>query len=362
MTGREWQLRSNTDFDAVTMVALWTGQVALFAIVAIVVFVMLSRARSTFTKIRIARVTKSLRPLLAEAALVGHRQSSVSVPKILRQDRQVFLHEWNAMHESLLGDAQERLNAFGRAVGLDRIAWQWLHHRKLSTRLLATATLGHLRCARAWDPLLERLDSEESLLSLMAARALAQIDPQRAMPIIITRFLAREDWTVGRVASILTRAGHKAVVGPLLDALAAATPTEAIVLLNFVRVIPGAGTEDAIRVLLQKSTNADLIAACLKNSCSPRLLPRARQLTRHEQWHVRLHAIEFLGRVGSGRDLKYIIRALQDREWWVRYRAAQALCRLPWINLEKLRYIQGRCKDPFARDILEHVIAEAKLA
>ncbi len=355
-------MQSGTDFDLVVRVALWTGQIAVLATIAIIVFVLLSGARFRFRQSRIAALIKLWRPLLAEIALVGHKQASIAMPKLLRGDRQLFLHEWNAVQESLLGEAQGRLTAFGFYAGLDTLAWQWLHHRKLSTRLLATATLGHMRVARAWDPLLEQLDSRESLLSLMAARALAQIDAQRAMPVIIPLILAREDWTAGRLASILTRAGHEAVVGPLLDTLAAATTEQAVILLNFMNILPAAYTDDAIGYLLEKSTDAELISACLKALSSPMRLPRVRQLTRHEQWHVRLNAVEYLGRAGSESDIKYIIRALQDREWWVRYRAAQALCRLPWVDLEKLRRIQGRRRDPFARDILEQAISEASIA
>lgn len=353
---------SGTDFDLVVRIALWTGQVAVLATLAILVFVLVSRARFKARQRHIAGLIEAWRPLLAEIACVGHTKSLLKMTKLKDADRQLFLHEWNAVHESLIGEARDRLSVFGREVGLDRLAWKWLKHRELSSRLLATATLGHMREADAWGPLVLQLDSGESLLSLMAARALAQIDPQRALPIIVPHIVTREDWTAGRVASILTRAGHDAVVRPLLDALSKATPAEAIILLNLVRVIPAQYTEETIRDLLQDATDANLISACLKALQSPQQLPMVRSFTRHERWHVRLHAIEFLGRTGSKGDVKYMIRALQDSEWWVRYRAAQALCGLPWIDIEKLRSIQSRRKDPFARDILEQVISESRFA
>lgn len=352
-------MHSGTDFDLVVIIALWTGQIAVFATLAIIVFVLLSRASFNARQKQINVLITSWRPILAEVALAGHRQASVAMPKLARRNRRLFLHEWNALQESLTGEAQDRLNAFGRDLGLDSMAWQWLHHRQLGFRLLATATLGHMRAARAWQPLLKQLESRESLLSLMAARALAQIDAERAMPVIIPHILSRDDWTAGRVASILTRAGPEIVAPPLLAALAAATPGQARILLNFVRVIPASYSEETVRTVLESATDAELICACLKALQSPDLLPLARQLTGHEQWQVRLNAIAFLGRVGSRGDSKYLIRALQDREWWVRYRAAQALCHLPWIDLEKLRLIQRKRKDRFARDILEHVISEA---
>lgn len=350
------------DFDLVVRIAFWTGQVAVLATLAILIFVLVSRARFQSRQLEVTRLIGSWRPLLAEVAFAGYAQSSITMPKLARGDRQLFLHEWNSVHESLTGEPLDELTAFGREFGLDKLAWKWLDHRELSKRLLAIATLGHMREADAWEPLFLQLESTESLLSLMAARALAQIDPHRAMPVIIPYIVKREDWTAGRVASILTRAGADAVVGPFLDSLARATPEDAIILLNLVRVVPAPFTENSIRDLLKEATNPNLISACLKELHSPEHLPTVRPLTRHELWYVRLNAIEFLGRAGSRKDMKYLIRALQDSEWWVRYRAAQALCRLPWIDTEKLRQIQSRREDPFAIDILEQVISESKFA
>lgn len=45
----------------------------------------------------------------------------------------------------------------------------------------------------------------------------------------------------------------------------------------------------------------------------------------------------------------------------VRYRTAQALARLPFINQDRLKAIQAEQANPFARDMLAQVIAESQL-
>ena len=53
---------------------------------------------------------------------------------------------------------------------------------------------------------------------------------------------------------------------------------------------------------------------------------------------------------------------LTDTEWWVRYRAAQAIAGLPFLGPNALRQLQIRQSDRFAAEILQQVMAEAGLA
>jgi HEAT repeat protein len=73
-------------------------------------------------------------------------------------------------------------------------------------------------------------------------------------------------------------------------------------------------------------------------------------------------AAKALGRIGEQRDTEKLIQLLGDSQWWVRYRAAQALAKLPWINQESLERIQAEQTDRFAEDILEQVMAEGEYA
>jgi HEAT repeat protein len=65
--------------------------------------------------------------------------------------------------------------------------------------------------------------------------------------------------------------------------------------------------------------------------------------------------------VGDPEDEARLIPLLSDKEWWVRYRAAQALSQLPSMREPRLRVIQAEQPDPFARDMLTQVMAEIQL-
>jgi HEAT repeat protein len=75
-----------------------------------------------------------------------------------------------------------------------------------------------------------------------------------------------------------------------------------------------------------------------------------------------MQAATFLGRAGNVGDLAALEPLLSDREWWVRYRAAQALVASPFLGPNALRRIGARQQDQFARDILQQALAEKGLA
>ena len=69
-------------------------------------------------------------------------------------------------------------------------------------------------------------------------------------------------------------------------------------------------------------------------------------------------AIAF-GRLGGVGDVETVMRLMCDRVWWVRYRAGQALLALKGMTADRLEMIRAQLGDVYARDMLEHVRAEA---
>ena len=65
------------------------------------------------------------------------------------------------------------------------------------------------------------------------------------------------------------------------------------------------------------------------------------------------------GRLGSIGDVEPVVSLMCDRVWWVRYRAGQALLALKGMTAGRLEVIRAQMGDVYARDMLEHVRAEA---
>ena len=87
-------------------------------------------------------------------------------------------------------------------------------------------------------------------------------------------------------------------------------------------------------------------------------LDLVRPLLKHQRWHVRMQTAATLGRIGIPSDEALLVGVLADSQWWVRYRAAQALLRMSHVGEAGLRRIGATHTDKYARDIVNQVLAE----
>ncbi len=104
--------------------------------------------------------------------------------------------------------------------------------------------------------------------------------------------------------------------------------------------------------------DVEVLIAALRIAADPRLRSFVLNLARHENWRVRMQAARTLGRIGQPNDIVTLIDLLSDREWWVRYRTAQALASLPFLDRTQLQALADAAADRFAGDMLRQVLAE----
>jgi hypothetical protein len=225
-------------------------------------------------------------------------------------------------------------------------------------------TLGQLRDKSQWEKLCRMALSDHALLSLAAAQALSRIDRKAAVPIIVPLIVRRVDWPAAKVASILEEIGPELVAQPLADAVMEAPAEEMQRLIPYLETCHDAIALPVVHRILKDPPHDKVIGPCLyvigkfrdKND-----LKLVRQYLTHPRWHVRAHAATCLGRIGTKEDEAKLAALLADSEWWVRYRAAQAIMDLPFSSLERIRQLKEYRNDRYARDILEQVIVEKRL-
>jgi len=311
-------------------------------------------------------------PILASSIDIA----SSDVPPLRRRDQLNFLLLWNHLHRSLLDEAKDHLNQIGRALRIDEVALRMLKHRNLRERLLAIMALGELREATAFDSLWHIAENGGALLSVAAARSLVMIDAAKAVPRLIPLLIKRDDWPASRVATMLQTAGADIISDQIAEAAITyarendsetSTGSESPLLNRSARLIRYLGlayNESALpaaRAIAESSQDPEVLAACLRLLESSDDLPIVRRFLAHKDSCVRVQAASALGRIGEETDESLLVQLLSDKEWWVRYRAAQALAHLPSMSEPRLKAIGARQSDPFARDILTQVMAEAEL-
>jgi hypothetical protein len=197
--------------------------------------------------------------------------------------------------------------------------------------------------------------------SLLAFDALVRIDAEVAAQQLTPLMLARRDWPVAQLASILQPV--QAAFLPLM--IEAVRDTRAVHMPRTLRLIEALRfslPQASIRQLLETADNAEVLMGTLRIINDVSLLPQARACLKHEDWRVRVQAARLLGRIGEHADVNRLIPLLADAQWWVRYRAAQALGGMPFLGRAEMELLRDNLSDRFARDMLSQVLAERKSA
>ena len=285
-----------------------------------------------------------------------------SLPPLPRRFAGDILCTWIYLRECLRGEATERLDEVGRRAGFDRLARRMARSRGRWQRLVGIAALGHLRERAAWDELRSIAQARHPVESLAAARALVHIDVEQGLAAVMPLIAVRGDWPPSRVAALLQDAGPDAIVEPLTRAAGEASPERAAQLVRYLVLAPSAAVAPHVRKLIAGTQDAGLIRACLHVLSSAEDAELVRPFLAHADWPVRSEAARTIGRLGTEADVPTLVRLLGDTAWWVRYRAAQAIASLPAIGTRELHRIAADHPNPFARDMIAHVMAERQLA
>ena len=328
--------------------------VGLYLVVVFQLFIV--RFTNAVTARRRERIERDWLPLLT----ADGEATDAPLPVLRPRDIVPFLTLWNQLQESFVGDIKTHLNDVGRRVGIETIAHQLRERHRVSDRLLAVSTLGHLGDRESWNVLVRMTSDEDGLLSLAAARALTRINHEAALPVILPLAAGRDDWSRNYVLGMLSDLGADIVSRPLTDAALMLPPDRAHRLVQYFTVAHVADVVPVVRTIIGRTRNVECLAACLRAFADVDHLDTVRDYLHHPAWQVRVQAVNVLGRLGSPADAKAIMPLLADSEWWVRYRAAKALCALPGVEIASLRTLSTQHDDAFARDMLVHVLAEAK--
>ncbi len=270
---------------------------------------------------------------------------------VARSDRWHFIKLWSQLHDSVRGEAREALKALARSLGMPKWALALAGKRRLKDRILGLGALGRLGEFKGIDRLEKLLAHPDTVLSLTAAQAYARLVPYEALPAILRTASQRDDWPSARLMDILREAGTEAASSPLLVAVSGAQDKSRKQLVPLLVGLKSSDCATMVRSLLKRENDAETLAATLPLA-TPDNLEFVREAAKHQAWFVRSKACQALGRIGSHEDLPLLTKLLGDPQWWVRYRATEALLNLPGIKTEDVQHLAETHSDRYARDML----------
>lgn len=355
-----------SDSEQIISAAYWTGIICFIIAALLILLVVLLRLSWLDEQRRKKRFLKKWRPLF-DATMKGNMPRKF--PFLFRADRLYFLEYWNKLQDTAQLNERTNLNKMAVQLKIDDVARKLMQSRFLWRQLLAITTLGHLRDENSWNAILDHAKSDDPVLSLTASRSLVQMRPAEAVKAIIPRMSTRFGWAPSRVASLLTEAGTDNVCAPLTEALMQAKDEHKVRLIHYVGVTDCPPAMAKVREMLRemkadKDMQGDesVLTAGLSILKDPVDAELARPYLAHPNWHVRVQAINVLGRIGDESDSKRLVMLLRDDHWWVRYRAAQALHNIPSFADNGINRLIEEQKEPAIQDILRHVLAEKRFA
>lgn len=279
-------------------------------------------------------------------------------PPLPERDVTGFLEVWNNLHAAHADGRAPGLLAVARSVGLEAHLFRVLQHGGFHNLVVAIIALGHLRDRAHFARVARFLDDKSPIVSLCAARALMQMDQANAVSMFVPQIVRRGDWSQGGIAAILHETATPQMARELSRATLRANADVAPRLVRFLAAVSPEEAAPVIRTILASDADDHLVATCLQVMTNPDDLSCVRPLLQHPRWHVRMQAAATLGRLGVPGDDELLVEMLSDEQWWVRYRTAQGLLKLPFVGASRLRGIRDGHADHFARDILDHVLAE----
>jgi hypothetical protein len=356
----EWLYR--TDFDELTVIALWSIAVVLATTIVLFVYTIGLRFATIVSDRRRARFVVLWRDVFAKAMLSESDAQNCSLPKLWHNDSTDLLEEWNRARSAVAGSALDNLIVLARRVAIPAIAIRLLQKNRVRPQILAVQTIGHLRDTDHREQVRHLVDHENTALSITAVVALVEIDPNSAVSTIIPMIEKRRDWPKNRVSIMLRMAGSERISEPMYRAIRSADNANKTYLMQFARLMDSEVLDALVDDLIRNNDDPGVLNAALKLVSGYGGVPRIAALTQHEAWFVRMQSAKVLGRIGQREHLSLLESLLDDAEWWVRYRAAQAITSLPFLGPNQLRQIRDRQTDRYAADILQQSFAEVGLA
>jgi len=283
----------------------------------------------------------------------------VPLPSMAASERLLFLSLWLHLLGYVRDQAADALAQVARELDIPDYALRLLESRSPWKRVLAMRTVAALQLEQAGDVLLAKVMERRRRSSLDAARALLQIDPQRGF-VGLEYLLHHLDWSPAAMVGVV-KAGGTQTVQRLAGLVGSAPPGRAKQLVRLIELLEDQAALPALRERLASSSDEEEIAAilhCLGRQGQEGDRAAALTFLGHASWLVRMQAAYAMGALGSKHDVARLAPLLHDRQWWVRYRCAQSILRL--AGAAALAAMRESERDPYARDLLERVLAEAR--
>ena len=283
---------------------------------------------------------------------------SVAPMPLARWQRWPFMKLWLHAQMSLQGASRQRLAALGRAMGCGPMALRRAHSPHLSERMVGLLALGFMNETEVVPLLLQRLAEGGAQQPVHAARALMEMDAQTHADAVASALLASPELDLA-LASVMLKPFRAALAQALLSQTPRPGDARALAWLRLARALRLQLSSAVLMPFVAQDQDIECLIAAIRLVQGEQGADLVAAQSRHADWRVRAQVARALGFIGETDEQPVLTQLLTDAQWWVRYRAAQALLRLPGMNAQRLLACAQTTQDRYALSMAQSVIAEA---
>ncbi len=283
---------------------------------------------------------------------------AVAAVPLARWQRWPFMKLWLHAQMSLRGESRTRLAALGRAMGCTDMALQRARSGHAPERMVGMLALGFLGDTDRVPLLSQRLAEGGAHSPVYAARALLEIDAIAHVD-AVAQALQTSPGLDMSLASVMLQPFRAQLAQALLCKPPCPGETRALSWLRLARALRLQIPSVVLAPFVRQDEDIECLIAAIRLVQGEQGAGLLVAQAGHADWRVRAQVARALCFVGGASEQDVLTRLLSDTQWWVRYRAAQALLRLPGMDAMQLLACAQATQDRYALSMAQSVIAEA---
>jgi hypothetical protein len=205
--------------------------------------------------------------------------------------------------------------------------------------------------------LLMRLTNKDAQQCIYAARALLEIDPPTYRNLVTHSLTSNPNLDLS-LASVMLKPFRAELAEAMLLNPVQPGETKALCWLRLASAFRLQIPQTVLATFFQYDENRESLTAAIRLVQGDDGAALVASKVSHPDWEVRVQVARRLGVIGRKDDHAALTQLLTDAQWWVRYRAAQALLSQPGMIPRQLIDIAQSTTDRYALSMVQAVIAE----
>jgi HEAT repeat protein len=263
--------------------------------------------------------------------------------------------------DSLGEEGRMKLHPLLALMPVEKDMMNHITSRRWEKRLRSAEYLGYLGDDSALPALMTALRDDVLAVRFAAANSLARLGCQNAVEPILKALDVPGEVSQRRVVEVLQILGP-GVSEQILTILndSSGNPTSLAIA---ARMAGSLRVEHAVKPLceLLRNENANIRINSIRALASINdhsVTDQIAALSVDPSWEVRSSVMLALGRLGATPQIPLLLHGLSDRDWWVRFNAAESIYALGESGVTALKNAADHHEDPYGRDMARQILQE----